>query len=90
MATVNATNDGSSSEEESVSTLPDLVGRAKTLTFVKMDKRLEKTPRGITWDKLNREGKVKEIPFDTKYTSENMKAAIRKNFAGLEKVDFGR
>lgn len=86
---VNTISDGSSSDEER-DPGPDPTGRKKSLIFVWMTRKLEKTPRGKTWDELNRDGKVKEIQYNANFSSEHMKAAMRKSFPGLEKADFSR
>ena len=46
--------------------------------FVWLPKRLKATPRGSHWDKLNRDGSVKEIEVDAGHSERRLRANGRK------------
>lgn len=78
----------SSSDEKPVSPPPG--GKRSQRTFVWLKERLNATPRGVIWDILNREGRVKEIAFSSCYDEKRMRALIRENFPLLATADFRR
>ena len=58
--------------------------------FVWLPKRLKATPRGSHWDKLNRDGSVKEIEVDAGQRERRLRERMVENFLALATADLSR
>ena len=58
--------------------------------FVWLSKRLKATPRGSHWDKLNRDGSVKEIEVDAGHSERRLRELMVENFPALAAADLSR
>ena len=52
--------------------------------------RLKATPRGSHWDKLNRDGSVKEIEVDAGHSERRLRERMVENFPALATADLSR
>ena len=82
--------ESSSDGERSRSPSPGAAGKTVSKTFVWLKGRVNKTPRGYDWDKLNRDGRVKEIQFAVKFSERRMRELLCQNFPALGEADLNR
>ena len=80
----NSSSENSSSESSNSDSLP--TGREFKRDVVWLTEKVKSTPRGHSWDLLNREGKVKEVSFKTGMTQKQTREAISKAYSGLQGI----
>ena len=80
----------SSESDGEISDSPATTGPKCLKLFVWLKELPKATPRGRTWDQLNRDGRVKEIEFGKKFSERQMRNAVKENFPELKEADFRR
>ena len=58
--------------------------------FVWSEERTKSIPRGRAWDKLNRDGRVKELRFFPNWSGRRMRELIQSSFPALRGEDLSR
>ena len=64
--------------------------RSTSREFVWLETKTKSIPRGRAWDKLNRDGRVKELTFFANWSGRRMRELIQSNFPALRGVDLSR
>ncbi|XP_015779113.1 PREDICTED: uncharacterized protein LOC107356990 [Acropora digitifera] len=80
-------SDSGNSDSEIDQTAP---GRCTSREFVWLEGKTKSIPRGRAWDKLNRDGRVKELSFYQNWSSQRMQELILCNFPALRGQDLTR